>query len=467
MNLQYDRERPFDSDIPIHNWYYPLAVETLHLSPTGISQFLDIIHGDPTVRRALYFHIPFCDTICSFCPFVRKSAAENDLIEAYFAHLLTETKTKSQLNNSAINAIFIGGGTPSLLSVRQIRKLGETIESYFDLSEMREFSFEMEVKSVTAEKLKALKAIGVTNVRLGVQTLQDRTRDLFDLTATAEHVRAALGTMLDHFDLVSADMLYAYDGQTLQDLENDIEDIIDTGVPLIDLYPLNPVASQTRLHRTAKRLNLCPPTAGMRQQYRLAATDILADAGYIPHNGHGFIRAETTRHGAYPVTDAYHFDYHEHVYGYKNYEILGFGVNAISNVQGISLQNTGSLHQYMRDVAKSGLSRAALGRPDVYSRESRPLIFRLPYFGSVDKAAIDFLNVYPETIHNLLALIDHGLVEDAGQTFQMTPQGWIWYTNCMYYLLPQHEKKMIDAEVSHARRDKRAALDDKNLRLGA
>lgn len=464
MKLEHDREHPFDRDVPIHNWYYPLAVETLPLSPTGVGQFLDMTRADPTVRRALYLHIPFCDTICSFCPFVRKSAAENALIDAYFSFLLCEMRTKSKLNDNKINAIFIGGGTPSLLSARQIHELGEIIQSSFDLSEMQEFSFEMEVKSVTAEKLKALKAIGVTNVRLGVQTLQDQARNLFDLTASAKDAKSALALMQAHFDLVSADMLYAYDGQTLQDLEADIKEIIDTGVPLIDHYPLNPVASQTRFHKSARRLGLRPATAHTRHDYRLAATEILANAGYVPHNGHGFIR---TRTSACPTTDAYHFDYHEHVYGYKNYEILGFGVNAISSIQGISLQNTGLLHQYMRDVSECGAPCAALGRSDVYSRESRPLIFRLPYFGSVDKAAIDFLNVYPETLESLLALIHRGLVEDTGQTFRMTRQGWIWYTNCMYFLLPQREKRMIDIEVSNARKDKRAALEDEHLRLDA
>ena len=467
MKLQCDRDRPFDRDVPIHNWYYPLAVETLQISPTGVGQFLELARGDPVVRRALYLHIPFCDTICSFCPFVRKSAAENELIDTYFAHLLVEVRTKSRLNDNAINAIFVGGGTPSLLSARQIHKLGETIASCFDLSEMLEFSFEMEVKSVTAEKLKALKAVGVTNVRLGVQTLQDTTRDLFNLTAPAEDARSALALMLDHFDLVSADMLYAYDGQTLRDLENDIRDIVNVGVPLIDLYPLNPVASQARLHRSAKRLNLSPPTAGMRHQYRRTATEILAEAKYVPHNGHGFILDKLASDGAGAIAGTYHFHYHENVYGYKNFEILGCGVNAISSIHGISLQSTASLHQYLDDVSERGLPRAALGGSDAYSRESRPLIFRLPYFGSVDKAEIDFLKVYPETVQSLLALIDHGLVEDTGQTFRITPQGWMWYTNCMYFLLPQHEKTMIDAEVARGRRDKRAALEEKNLRLDA
>ncbi|MCP3411347.1 coproporphyrinogen-III oxidase family protein [Bradyrhizobium sp. CCGB01] len=464
MKLEQDREHPFDRDVPIHNWYYPLAVETLALSPTGVRQFLDMTRADPTVRRALYLHIPFCDTICSFCPFVRKSAAENDLIDAYFSVLLTEIRTKSKLSDNKINAIFIGGGTPSLLSALQINQLGEILQSSFDLSEIQEFSFEVEVKSVTAEKLKALKTVGVTNVRLGVQTLQDQARNLLDLTAPARDAKSALELMLAHFDLVSADMLYAYDGQRQRDLEADIKEIINTGVPLIELYPLNPVASQTRFHKRAGQLGLRPATARTRHEYRLTATDMLANAGYFPHNGHGFIR---TRTSGYPTTDAYHFDYHENVYGYKNYEILGFGANAISSIQGISLQNTGLLHQYMHDVLEHGVPCGALGRSDAYSRESRPLIFRLPYFGSVEKAAIDFLNVYPETLQSLLALIRHGMVEDIGQTFRITRLGWIWYTNCMYFLLPQHEKEMIDVQVSSARKDKRAALENEHLRLDA
>jgi oxygen-independent coproporphyrinogen-3 oxidase len=465
MRLQDDREWPFNKDVPIHNWYYPLAVENLDIAPKGVRQFFDLVGHDRSVRRALYLHVPFCETICSFCPFVRKSAADNEFIETYFSRLLLEIRSKSELNANKITAIFVGGGTPSLLSEQQIEKLGSTIADCFDLSDLREFSFEMEVKSVTRRRLAALKAIGVTNVRLGVQTLQNRTRELFDLTASAYEAKSALATAMEYFDLVSADMLFSFDGQTVEDLNTDLKDIIATGVPLIDLYPLNPVVSQTRLHKRARRLNLFAPTASMRHHYRVVATGVMSDAGYVPHNGHGFILDGSTSAAA--VAGDYHFDYHEHVYGYKEYEILGFGANAISNVRGMSLQNTGSIHQYIRDVSEFTLPRAMLGHPDKYSRESRPLIFRLPYFGTVEKEKVDFLNVYPETIEGILALIQRGLIEDVGKEFRMTELGWLWYANCMYFLLPQHEKKMIDAELTKNRDGVRTALNEENLRFHA
>ncbi|WP_174990143.1 radical SAM protein [Pandoraea aquatica] len=90
-----------------------------------------------------------------------------------------------------MRAIFFGGGTPSLLSPDQIRRIGERIRYHFDLSQVEEYSFEIEVKSLTPEKAEAMREAGVTHPRFGLQTFQSEWRAMFDLTATLEQVHAA------------------------------------------------------------------------------------------------------------------------------------------------------------------------------------------------------------------------------------------------------------------------------------
>src|SRR5215472_9119126 len=115
----------FDKQIPVYNWYYPYGDDEQKLAnPLDVYEELAGYHPH---RRALYFHIPFCETICSFCPFVRGSYKHEDEVERYVQALLTEVKRKHQfatLAHQPVDTIYFGGGTPSVLEPDQIRRIG-------------------------------------------------------------------------------------------------------------------------------------------------------------------------------------------------------------------------------------------------------------------------------------------------------------------------------------------------------
>ncbi|MGN6319776.1 MAG: coproporphyrinogen-III oxidase family protein, partial [Trinickia sp.] len=147
----------FDRQFPIYNFFFPSQGKERAASAAP-QIWTDAARH---VRsRALYFHIPFCDTICNFCPFTRGRYSSRAVIDEYFAALLAEIRLKADLidlKQVPISAIFFGGGTPSLLDPEQIRQIGELIRETFDLSHLREFSFEVEVKSLTAERALAMR----------------------------------------------------------------------------------------------------------------------------------------------------------------------------------------------------------------------------------------------------------------------------------------------------------------------
>src|SRR4051794_41395767 len=104
--------------LPFYNWIYPIGGQA---SETHTGRTAEEVFGriSPAQSRALYVHVPFCDTICTFCPFVRAAEHDREVISEYVDALVKEIRLKGeipQLTSTPIGAVFFGGGTPSFLT---------------------------------------------------------------------------------------------------------------------------------------------------------------------------------------------------------------------------------------------------------------------------------------------------------------------------------------------------------------
>ena len=219
----------FDRQFPIYNFFF--QGHGKERESTALVEILESAQ-EITRARALYFHIPFCDTICNFCPFTRGKYSSRDVIDQYFDALLSEIRMKSEavnLKRVPISSIFFGGGTPSLLDPDQILRIGEVIHRTFDLSQLREFSFEIEVKSLTPERAQAMRAIGVSHPRFGLQTFSPKWRDLFDLTASLQQINDATALLKETFPFQTFDILYGMSGQDEEELIADLQAAVAMG----------------------------------------------------------------------------------------------------------------------------------------------------------------------------------------------------------------------------------------------
>ena len=124
LDLQVLPDQPlikFNHQLPVSNWYYPFDRDE-DLIDDRLVPYLTP-KKTRVLRRALYIHIPFCETICNFCPFRRDKYKSDSEVEQYVRALVTEVDLKrSFLGRCNVDAIFVGGGTPSLLSPRQIER---------------------------------------------------------------------------------------------------------------------------------------------------------------------------------------------------------------------------------------------------------------------------------------------------------------------------------------------------------
>lgn len=446
MRLQPGHAFRFDRFFPVYNWIYPASV---FRSDENIDALAAIAQVSGIRSRALYFHIPFCDTICTFCPFVRGAGHSADTIAHYVDALIAEINVSARaLRDVPIAAIFFGGGTPSLLSPQQISRIGRAIRENFDLSRLREFSFEFEVKSATREVMSAVRDIGGTHARFGLQTFVPRYRKLFNLTSTIDDIHRAAADFKTMFPCVSSDLIFGMHGQSVDELLGDLEDWASLGLTNLDLYPINNISIQQKLVDEYRDSALAPTTGELKFYLNQMARSWLAERGYAPHNGHGYVyEGDRAANHQAPITRSYSFCYHEHVYGYDDHDLFGFGVNAISSTRGYRIQNTSSLRNYIGAISE-GRRDAAVSRHDPALDAARPIALKLPYGGFVARDLVNWDALPDDTAERFEQVLRAGLVQDTGDEFVLTRSGWDNYTNMMFYLSPASERRALQAMVA-------------------
>ena len=449
--IKRNGEVGFDRFMPIYNWFFPLENEFINNNFQSTFDVFKTIENRDFQSRALYFHIPYCSSICTFCSFVRKKLVNDYELDLYIAALIKEIELKSyyqKVTEIPIKAIFFGGGTPSILKPKQIQLIGDAIKNAFDLSLLEEFSFELSPLDIDENKLEAMKNIGVTHVRFGVQTFSPFYRDCFNLKSTTEQIFSAAEILKSKFKFVSCDMLYGLNGQSFEDFIFDLEQVVSLKLTNIAFYPINNIVTQNCLHEKY-RLNNKKAVSGLTKHImNITLRQFMYSNGYLPHNGHEYVKVSRSEIDRNPViTNEYSFIYHEHVYGYSFQDVLGFGPNAISSLYDYTLINTDSINRYINDL-KHGKLNIKIGKHYPNIDESKGIILRLPYHGFAEKKMINMELIDSSTIQSLNSLINSGFVKETENNFELTMLGWQWYVNLFYFLSPPQEKNVLNDYIN-------------------
>lgn len=454
----------FDDFLPIYNWFYPLSGHsTPSLSGDNSSEIFNVI--PKAIGRALYIHIPFCETICTFCPFVRGKFTNRNIIESYVQALMNEIKFKARyktVTDVPIHAIFIGGGTPSMLSPEQLERIGKLLHNCFDFSQLKEFSFEFEIKSIRPDLIDSLLSIGGTHARFGVQTFSPRFREAFNLSYTQEELETGAALLKKKMKYVSCDMLFGMNGQSIDELEQDINCAVSLGLDNIDYYPINNLMTQLKLHKYFKEENLLPHSGSTKHYMNMFVRKALEEHNFYPHNGHGYVKHAVPSVNV--VSDEYSFIYHDHVYGSLDYDLIGFGNNAISSFAGYTTQNTTSRHKYI-NLARDNIFKHVAHSHGHNLDICRPISLTLPYHGKVAKTSIDMELIPLEIKERLKHLIESQLIVETDDSYELTRIGWEWYSCIMYYLLPSSERSVVADIVKRGRKNPHRKIETNGIQM--
>jgi len=458
----------FTAQFPIYNWQYP--VKGQDLGTFRYDAVYSELDASQTHQRALYFHIPFCETICTFCTLSRGVGREGeDRVEQYTQALVREIELKSRLpwvRAVAPTAIWFGGGTPSVLSAGQLRRILTVIHDHFDLSNLEEFTFELEVKSVTEEKCAVLSELGVNKVRFGLQTTNPRYRELFNITATLDQTYAVAELLGRYFSYRSFDIIYGLHGQTIADLSQDLQNAIEIGTETIDCYPINNLATQASLHAGYRKAGLQALSYMEKMAMSIYLNQYLRAAGLRLYNGHGFVRL--TKDQLRRETGHYTRSYRNHynVLSFASHwddDLVAFGSSGISQSGAWAIMNEPKRGDYVEALLERGELPVQASRAEHVPYE-RGLVVRLPYEGTVRKERVPFDRIDPDLLAKLDDLVDEGLLVDDGSAFHVTELGWVWYVNMIYYLSSARDQRILD-DLVDVRSSNSGRLTDGDRRM--
>src|SRR5215204_3340184 len=206
-------------------------------------------------KPGIYIHIPFCKSRCSYCDFATDVYRNNETVERYVDALVSEIQNSKFKIQNSVETVYFGGGTPSLLSPAQLEKILNAIHENFAVEENIEFTLEMNPATVTLEKLRAFRNLGVNRASFGVQTFDDRALKLLARGHDADDARRTFELLRQSgFDNISFDLIAGLPGQTLEDWEKNLTEALKLNPEHLSLYPLEvhegtPLAEQIRSRR--------------------------------------------------------------------------------------------------------------------------------------------------------------------------------------------------------------------------
>lgn len=182
-----------------------------------------------------YIHIPFCEKICSYCDFCKMFYNEN-IVDSYLEQLENEIRTLYKGEN--LKTIYIGGGTPSCLSLKQLEKLFNII-NIFNKSSNLEFTIECNFSNTMREKLELFKKYGVNRISFGLETTNSKQLKFLEREENCEKTKEIIAICRElGFDNINVDLMYALPGETIADLKYDLDFIKSLDIEHVSCYSL-------------------------------------------------------------------------------------------------------------------------------------------------------------------------------------------------------------------------------------
>lgn len=192
-----------------------------------------------TPVRHLYVHIPFCHRICPYCSFYKHTPGNTD-IPLFLKALLAEVRGLAEAHSLALETVYFGGGTPSMLSLTHVSGFLDEFRKVVDLGGVREWTFEANPRTFDLEKVKIWREAGVSRVSLGVQAWDEPTLKTLGRDHSPAEAEAAYGILREAaMPVVSLDLMFAIPGQSLDGWRANLERTMALGPDHISAYNLN------------------------------------------------------------------------------------------------------------------------------------------------------------------------------------------------------------------------------------
>ena len=345
-NIDLELIKKYDKPGPRYTSYPPAPAFT---SEFTADDFLESLKENnvPESRGeiSLYYHIPFCDTLCYFCGCNMLITHSRERIAEYLTYLKKEMNLSSPYFNKdrRIGQLHWGGGTPSYLTPEEIRSLAGSIKEHFTLSSEVESSVEIDPRGLTFEHMKAFRESGFNRISMGVQDFEPKVQEAVNRVQPEEITRDAVEWSRKlGFKSINLDMIYGLPYQTLKSFEDALRKIIDISPERIAVFNFAHVPWLKSHQKLIDKNTL--PNPEMKLEILKMTIELLTSSGYIYIGMDHFAKPDDELAVAQKQKTLY-----RNFQGYSTHsgaDLYAFGNSGISQFNHVYAQNYKSLRDY-------------------------------------------------------------------------------------------------------------------------
>jgi oxygen-independent coproporphyrinogen-3 oxidase len=305
---------------------------------------------------SLYFHIPFCDTICFYCACNKIATKDYSKADTYLEYLYREIDMQAKLYDTdrIVEQLHWGGGTPTFLNHQQIKDLMAYTRKSFNLldDDSGDYSIEIDPRSVSAETIKVLREVGFNRFSLGVQDIDDEVQKAVNRIQPFHQTKGIIDACrANNAKSISIDLIYGLPLQTVEGFANTLKHIIEVSPDRISLFNY---AHMPHLFKPQRRINEAQlPKAEDKLEILQHSIETLVNDGYNYIGMDHFAKPEDELSIAQEQGQL-----HRNFQGYTTHsecDLVAMGVSAISSVYYSYSQNEKALEKYYQRIDKNEL----------------------------------------------------------------------------------------------------------------
>ncbi len=287
----------------------------------------------------LYVHIPFCHRICPYCSFYKHTPGNTPIGDFIEAIGREATWRKNSQSLEPAMSLYLGGGTPSMLSPTHLSDLFTSLRKNFDFSEIKEITLEANPATFDLKKARMFKSLGITRVSLGIQSFTSHVLETLGREHSPEQATEAVHILREAgIDSINIDLMFSIPGQSLADWEYTLRHAVSLKPDHISAYNLT-YEEDTAFFESLKNGTYQENEDHDADHYHLAE-NILTESGFDHY--------ETSNYG-----QPGHHSRHNQGYWHGE-DYLGLGPSAVSTIHGVRKKNVPDTAAYIRQVSSIG-----------------------------------------------------------------------------------------------------------------
>jgi oxygen-independent coproporphyrinogen-3 oxidase len=389
---------------------------------------------DSTRNVSLYFHIPFCDSLCYYCGCHMVATQRYHHAKEYVEFLKKEVSLVAGLlsKKRKVQQIHWGGGTPTYLKPSDIRNLANSVQKAFQIAPDAEIACEVDPRNLTFDHVTALAESGFNRLSLGIQDLDIQVQQKTNRIQPASLVDEVYGWMRKSgFRSINFDLMLGLPGQNVESFSRTLDQVLSWSPDRLAIFNYAHLPSQLKHQKLIRVKDL--PDFDTRLALHFLVSEKLTSAGYLnigldhySKPDDDLVKAKTNR------------TLWRNFQGYSTHgecDLYGFGVSAISQTENVYAQNVKDIEEYGQSVQQGKLATKRGLRLTLDDKIRRDIIMRIMCGSEMNisflsrKWQIDFNTYFAHALSDLKKLEEDGLVEISAQEIRVTEVGHIFLRN--------------------------------------